>query len=86
MLKENNMFASTDIRQKLDQLRVKTSFKKAVLPKNNFNIDKIEANRIYHIDQIKTICIIYRLRFLDANLFKGQFPIEAVEEIKAIEK
>ena len=80
------MFASTDIRQKLDQLRVKTSFKKAVLPKNNFNIDKIEANRIYHIDQIKTICINYRLRFLDANLFKGQFPIEAVEEIKAIEK
>ena len=79
------MFAPTDIRQKLDQLKEKTSIKKAVLPKNSFDIDKIDANRIYHIDQIKTICIDYRLRFLDANLYKGQFPIEAVEEIKAIE-
>lgn len=80
------MFAPTDIRYKLDQLRTKTSVNKIALTKNNFEIDKIDANRIYHIDQIKKICIDYRLRFLDANLFKGQFPIEAVEEIKVIEK
>ncbi len=80
------MFAPTDIRYKLDQLRTKTSVNKIALTKNNFKIDKIDANRIYHIDQIKKICIDYRLRFLDANLFKGQFPIEAVEEIKVIEK
>ena len=80
------MFAPTDIRYKLDQLRTKTSVNKIELTKNNFEIDKIDANRIYHIDQIKKICIDYRLRFLDENLFKGQFPIEAVEEIKVIEK
>ena len=80
------MFAPTDIRYKLDQLRTKTSVNKIALTKNNFKFDKIDANRIYHIDQIKKICIDYRLRFLDANLFKGQFPIEAVEEIKVIEK
>ena len=80
------MFAPTDIRYKLDKLRTKTSVNKIALTKNNFKIDKIDANRIYHIDQIKKICIDYRLRFLDANLFKGQFPIEAVEEIKVIEK
>lgn len=80
------MFAPTDIRQKLNQLRINTSAIQAALPKNSFDINQIDASRVYHIDQIKKICIDYRLRFLDAKLFKGQFPIEAVSEIKAIEK
>jgi hypothetical protein len=53
---------------------------------NKFDIDELEADRIYHIDQIKKICIDYRLRFLDTRYFKGKYPQQAFTEIKNIEK
>lgn len=80
------MFTPINIRQQLDTFR-KIGYEREIsLLKNNFNIDIIDAKRVYHIDEIRKICIDYRLRFLDAKLFKGIFPVEAVEEIKAIEK
>jgi hypothetical protein len=79
------MFTLTNIRQELDQVREKSSAEEFSFSKNSFDIDKVDANRVYHITQIKKICVDYRLRFLDATLFKGQFPVEAVEEIKSIE-
>lgn len=53
---------------------------------NRFDIDVLETNRIFHIDDIERICIIYRLRFLDSNLFKADLPYEAIQEIKDLEK
>lgn len=53
---------------------------------NAFNVDILEHDRIYHIDTIKTICIDYRLRFLDSHYFKGDLPYEAISKIKALEK
>ena len=53
---------------------------------NRFNIELLETENIYHIDQIKTICIDYRLRFLDTKYFKGELPYEAISRIKALEK
>ncbi|MBT9188576.1 hypothetical protein [Zobellia russellii] len=53
---------------------------------NAFNLDLLETNRIYHVEQIKTICIDYRLRFLTSNYFKGEIPAEAIAEIKRIEE
>jgi len=53
---------------------------------NAFVFDLLETKKIYHIDQIKTICIDYRLRFLDSKYFKGQLPYEAISKIKALEK
>lgn len=53
---------------------------------NNFNFDLLETNRIYHINQIKTICIDYRLRFLNSSYFKGDLPLEAIGKIKKLEK
>ena len=38
---------------------------------NVFDFDLLETNAIFHIEQIKAICIDYRLRFLDSNLFKN---------------
>ncbi len=52
---------------------------------NLFKVDQLRAGRIFHIDQIKTICIDYRLRFLDAKLFKGDLPARAITEIRQIE-
>ena len=53
---------------------------------NNFNIDLLESSRIYHLEDIKKICIDYRLRFLDSKFFKGDIPVEALSKIKTLEK
>ncbi len=53
---------------------------------NNFDFDLLETNKIYHIDQIKQICIDYRLRFLDSKYFKGEIPQEGISRIKALER
>jgi len=53
---------------------------------NHFNLDHLATQNIYHIDQIKHICITYRLRFLDSTFFKSKIPDEAVYKIKALEK
>ncbi len=53
--------------------------------KNNFNIDELDHLKIYHLEDIKNICIDYRLRFLDTKYFKGKLPAEAVSKIKQLE-
>ena len=79
------MISSTNIRTELDSIkRVEKTIE--LFDKNTFDIDSIESSRVYHISQIKQICIDYRLRFLNAKLFKGSFPIEAVEQIKMIQE
>lgn len=52
---------------------------------NDFDLDLLETSKIYHLDQIKQICIDYRLRFLDSKYFKGELPYEAISKIKALE-
>jgi hypothetical protein len=34
----------------------------------------MESKNIFHKNTIKKICVRYRLRFLDSNLFKGEYP------------
>lgn len=53
---------------------------------NEFKFDLLETANIFHIEQIKKICIDYRLRFLDTKYFKGQIPVEAISRIKRLEK
>lgn len=53
---------------------------------NSFNFDLLKTERIFHIDQIKTICIDYRLRFLSSKLFKSTIPEETISKIKRLEK
>jgi hypothetical protein len=53
---------------------------------NAFEFDLLETGKIYHLSQIKTICIDYRLRFLDSKYFKGKIPQEAISKIKSLEK
>ena len=53
---------------------------------NKFTFDLLDTDKIYHIDQIKEICIDYRLRFLDSKFFKGEIPQEGISRIKALEK
>ena len=53
---------------------------------NNFNPELLDSAKIFHLDQIHSICINYRLRFLDSKLFKGEIPYEALIRIKELEK
>ena len=46
----------------------------------------LHTDKIFHIKDIKTLCINYRLRFLDAHFFKGDFPEEAISKIRELEK
>ncbi len=51
----------------------------------DYNPDKIDSNRLFHVDQIRKICIDYRLRFLDFNFFKCGVPDEAYTKLKEFE-
>ena len=53
---------------------------------NDFDFDLLETDNIFHIDQIKKVCIDYRLRFLDIKYFKGDVPKTAFDKIDALEK
>lgn len=52
---------------------------------NAFDFDKLDTNRIFHLNHIRDICIDYRLRFLDVSRFKGGIPEAALTQQKAIE-
>ncbi|MFV0248292.1 MAG: hypothetical protein ACK5H1_04955 [Tenacibaculum sp.] len=52
---------------------------------NSFNFQKLDPNAVFHLSQIKKICVKYRLRFLDTSFFKGDYPAEAISEIRKLE-
>ncbi len=69
------MFTSTNILDELNSVR-STAYQSKELPQENaFSIDLIESDRVYHISQIKEICIDFRLRFLMLRYTKGLFPL-----------
>lgn len=64
---------------------------KAQIKSNNdtplrLDLTKLNPEHIYTLDQIKSLCIKYRLRFLDASIFKGEIPYEALMRIKELEE
>ena len=69
-----------------DDLVLETLYKSNDANHNDFVFDLLETERIYQLEQIKEICINYRLRFLDSKYFKGELPYEAILKIKSLEK
>jgi len=53
---------------------------------NAFDLDLLETNKIFHLVQIREVCVDYRLRFLDSTFFKQGIPEEAISKIHALEK
>ena len=53
---------------------------------NSFDFDKLDSNKIYDINTIKSVCIDYRLRFLDIKYFKNKLPNEVFVKINSLEK
>ena len=65
-------------KQEIDkQLSTESSTKSKV-----FNLDLLETDKIFHIDQIKKVCVDYRFRFLGSHLFKSEIPEEAISKIR----
>lgn len=54
--------------------------------KNDFIFEKLYSKKIFHIAEIKKICVDYRLRFLDSSFFKGKIPNIALEKIDVLQK
>lgn len=66
---------------------LKAKKRKLISSKNSFfqveyDISKIDSNKLFHVSQIKKICIDYRLRFLDLKLFKGKVPKKAYNKLE----
>lgn len=55
-------------------------------PVNTFYFDKLDSNRVFHLNHIRQICIDYRLRFLDVDRFRGSIPKEALTQQRKIEQ
>lgn len=78
-----NIFAQDEQKRLSIKEKLKTE---SSTKSNEFIFDLLETDKIFHINNIKSICIDYRLRFLESNLFKNEIPEEAITKIKAIEK
>ena len=75
---EKNEFERQEIQKNISNSSDKVS--------NSFDFALLKTENIFHITQIKKVCIDYRLRFLESKLFKGEIPAEAISKIRAIEK
>tara|TARA_B100001059_G_scaffold44679_1_gene37049 strand:- start:80 stop:787 length:708 start_codon:yes stop_codon:yes gene_type:complete len=53
---------------------------------NQLDFDKMETKNIFHKNTIKKTCVKFRLRFLDSNLFKGDYPKNITNIISDLEK
>jgi hypothetical protein len=48
---------------------------------NDFNFNLLETDKIFHLVQIRSVCVDYRLRFLDTTYFKDGIPEEAISKL-----
>jgi len=65
--------AIKNIWSKDDQIKKSLNKKNDDKP-NDLKFDKMKTKNIFHQETIKKICVRYRLRFLDSNLYKGDYP------------
>ena len=52
----------------------------------SFRWNELSAADVFSINEIKNLCLTYRLRFLDSSMFKDEIPKEAIVKVKNIEK
>ena len=87
------LFKPTNIAEKLmDAKKADISFMDSVnqliarpTTVNDFTLERLATDNIFHIDTIKDTCIDYRLRFLDIKYFKNDLPQESFDKIAALE-
>ena len=50
------------------------------------DITQLDEDRIFNIEQIKTLCLTYRLKFVDSHRFNNDIPTATILKIKHEEK
>lgn len=73
-------------KEALAEMEIDKELKNEPCNVENISLASLNPELIYTHDQIKDICIKYRLRFLDTKYFKSDFPYEAIAKIKALQK
>lgn len=68
------------------EIGITNKLKGANTYKSDIDLSKLDPKNIYTLEQIRQICVKYRLRFLDSKAFIGEIPGEAVSKVKALEK
>jgi hypothetical protein len=48
-------------------------------------IARLDPDRVFSEKDLRRICVIYRLRFLDAGCFKGKLPPKALYELRRLD-
>lgn len=66
--------------------RIASTLEKGVLNEDLLNGAHLAKNRKYNIEDIRKLCVKYRLRFLSTKHFNNTFPLEAMSAIKETEK
>lgn len=70
---------------KLDEEIIQRIFETSAMA-GNYQLHRLDECRIFNEKDIRKLCTAYRLRFLEASLFKAEIPYEAIFEIKKLEK
>ncbi len=50
------------------------------------NLENEYQGKVYTLDQIESLCVDYRLRFLQSRLFTGSYDVEVSAKIKYLAK
>lgn len=58
---------------------------KGAVNSNLLSSENLDPANIFELEDIKKLCVDYRLRFLSTKYFKPDFPREAFSEIKKVE-
>ena len=53
---------------------------------HDFPTGELDPDCLFSLDDIRRVCIHYRLRFLDTSMFRAGFPYGAIQDIQAFEK
>lgn len=77
---------SLKLHKSLEDISALTNLLSDSRPVNALTFDLLESDRIYSLSQIRSVCIDYRLRFLDLKYFKANIPQEAFDAISQLEK
>lgn len=83
LLDNVKMWLEADLQQE-DRIQATLS-KSNSADRNSFVFDLLDSDKIYHLDHIKTVCIDYRLRFLDTKYFRSEIPAAAKRKIMELE-
>lgn len=78
------VFAQNDLEREniLERLTTETEVAEA----SRVTIDLLDHAQIFHVTDIKKLCVTYRLRFLDSHYFKKTIPEEAISKIRKMEQ